>query len=173
MWIRSANNSPKRFMTMTEDPNIIHLNGGVAIDDRGSVRFVNDFNFDGVKRFYQVQNHEKGFVRAWHGHLHEGKYVYVAQGAALIGAVRMEHREYLEGIGADALITPEGEAQRFVLTSTSPKILWIPPGYANGFMSLTDEMIIQYFSTKDIKESLGDDIRFPYDKWDIWNIEKR
>ena len=27
------------------------INGGVATDDRGSVRFVNDFNFDGVKRF--------------------------------------------------------------------------------------------------------------------------
>jgi hypothetical protein len=27
------------------------LNGGLAVDDRGSVSFVNDFNFEGVKRF--------------------------------------------------------------------------------------------------------------------------
>ena len=33
------------------------INGGVAVDDRGSVRFVNDFDFEGVKRFYQVQNY--------------------------------------------------------------------------------------------------------------------
>jgi dTDP-4-dehydrorhamnose 3,5-epimerase len=70
------------------EPKII--NGGVATDDRGSVRFVNEFNFDGVKRFYQVQNHRAGFIRAWHGHHKEGKYVYVAKGTAIIGAVPID-----------------------------------------------------------------------------------
>ena len=64
--------------------------GGIAVDDRGSVRFVNDFNFENVKRFYQVENHRQGFIRAWHGHKKEGKYVYVATGTALIGVVNME-----------------------------------------------------------------------------------
>ena len=35
-----------------KDPKVI--SGGVAIDDRGSVTFVNDFDFLGVKIFYQV-----------------------------------------------------------------------------------------------------------------------
>ena len=42
--------------------------GGIAVDDRGQLRFVNDFNFANVKRFYQVENHRQGFIRAWHGH---------------------------------------------------------------------------------------------------------
>jgi dTDP-4-dehydrorhamnose 3,5-epimerase len=46
------------------EPKII--NGGIAPDDRGSVRFVNDFDFAKVKRFYQVENHRAGFIRAWH-----------------------------------------------------------------------------------------------------------
>ena len=149
------------------------ISGGVAVDDRGSVRFVNDFNFSGVKRFYQVDNHKQGFIRAWHGHLGEGKYVYVAKGSALVGAVEMEVRESIEGVANDGLITPEGEVFKCVLSSQCPKVLWIPPGYANGFMNLTEDTIIQFFSTSTLEESLGDDIRFPYDRWDIWNQEYR
>ena len=81
--------------------------GGVAVDDRGSVRFVNDFNFQDVKRFYQVQNHKRDFIRAWHGHHHEAKYVYVASGSALVGAANME----------------TNEVNKFVLSSQSPKVL--------------------------------------------------
>ena len=119
------------------------LNGGIAVDDRGSVRFVNDFNFEGVKRFYQVENHRQGFIRAWHGHKKEGKYVYVTSGSALIGVVNMETEE----------------VSKFVLSDKSPKILWIPPGYYNGFKSL--------------EESLGDDIREEHNRWNIWEEDYR
>lgn len=135
------------------------INGGVAIDDRGSLRFVNDFNFEGVKRFYQVENHSVGFIRAWHGHHKEGKYVYVVKGSALVGAVSLE--------GEDS------KPQRFVLSSQSPKMLFIPPGHANGFMTLEENTIVQFFSTSSLQDSLGDDVRFPYNKWDIWSIERR
>ena len=51
------------------------INGGIAVDDRGQLSFVNDFDFKDVKRFYMVENHEKGFIRAWHGHKKDVKYV--------------------------------------------------------------------------------------------------
>jgi dTDP-4-dehydrorhamnose 3,5-epimerase len=133
------------------------INGGVSVDDRGSVRFVNDFNFEGVKRFYQVENHSRGFIRAWHGHKKEGKYVYVVNGSALVGVVNMETEE----------IT------KFVLSSQTPKVLWIPPGYFNGFKSLEENTKIIFFSTSTLEESLGDDIREDHDKWNIWNEEYR
>ncbi len=56
--------------------------GNVFADDRGFLRFINDFNFENVKRFYQVENHRQGFIRAWHGHKKEAKYVYVSKGSA-------------------------------------------------------------------------------------------
>ena len=96
------------------------IQGGVAVDDRGSVRFVNDFNFNDVKRFYQVQNHKQGFIRAWHGHRHEGKYVYVVSGSALIGTANMDTQV----------------VDKYVLSSQSPKVLFIPAGHANGFKTL-------------------------------------
>lgn len=133
------------------------LKGDISIDDRGSVRFVNDFNFENVKRFYQIENHCRGYVRAWHYHKQEGKYVYVAQGSALIGVVQPETEEI----------------NKYVLSSKSPKILWIPPGHANGFMSLEEKTIIMFFSTATIEETKNDDIRFPHDKWNIWQPNYR
>ena len=66
------------------------IQGGIAIDDRGSLSFVNDFDFGGIKRFYMVENHQQGFVRAWHAHKKEMKCVMVVAGSALIGAVKID-----------------------------------------------------------------------------------
>jgi dTDP-4-dehydrorhamnose 3,5-epimerase-like enzyme len=133
------------------------LNGGISIDDRGSVRFVNEFDFKNVKRFYQVSNHTKGFIRAWHGHKKEGKYVYVTSGSALIGVVNMK----------------TDQMEKFILSDKMPKILWIPPGYFNGFKSLEENTNIVFFSTSSLQDSMEDDIREPYDKWDIWAEDYR
>jgi dTDP-4-dehydrorhamnose 3,5-epimerase len=133
------------------------LNGGIAVDDRGSVRFVNDFNFENVKRFYQVENHGRGFIRAWHGHKKEGKYVYVTSGSALIGVVNMETEE----------------VSKFILSDKSPKVLWIPPGNYNGFKSLEENTKIIFFSTSTLEESLGDDIREEHNRWNIWEEDYR
>ena len=133
------------------------LNGGISVDDRGSVRFVNEFDFTNVKRFYQVENYRSGFIRAWHGHKKEGKYVYVSSGSALIGVVNMETEEI----------------SKFILSDRTPKILWIPPGNYNGFKSLEENTKIIFFSTTSLEESLGDDIREEHDKWNIWEENYR
>jgi dTDP-4-dehydrorhamnose 3,5-epimerase len=133
------------------------MNGGISVDDRGSVRFVNDFNFENVKRFYQVENHRQGFIRAWHGHKKEGKYVYVSSGTALIGIVDMETEE----------IT------KYILSSKQPKVLFIPPNHYNGFKNLEENTSIIFFSTTTLDESLGDDIRESHDKWNIWDEDFR
>jgi dTDP-4-dehydrorhamnose 3,5-epimerase-like enzyme len=133
------------------------LNGNISVDDRGSVSFVNDFKFENVKRFYLVENHYVGFIRAWHGHKNEGKYVFVTNGTALVGAVNME----------------TDEIEKFVLSSKKPSILWIPPGYANGFKTLEENTKILFMSTSTLEESLNDDIRFNFDKWNIWEENYR
>src|SRR5450759_5704398 len=123
-------------------PNLIE--GGLSVDDRGQVSFVNNFNFEGVKRYYMVSNHKPGFVRAWHAHRHEAKYVLVARGAAVVAAVRIDDWE-----------KPSKTEQviRYVLSSQKPSVLFIPPGYANGFMSLTEDALLIFFSTSTIEES--------------------
>src|SRR4051794_15861323 len=118
--------------------------GNIAVDDRGEVGFVNDFDFGGVKRFYTVSNHRQGFVRGWHGHKHEAKYVTVVQGAALIAVVEIDNWEK----PSQAL-----PIRKFVLSARKPAVLWIPAGCANGFMSLTEDTKLIFFSTSTVQES--------------------
>ena len=145
-------------------PELKTLAGGLAVDDRGQVSFVNDFDFSDVKRFYMVSNHKAGFFRAWHAHKHEAKYVLVVKGAAVVGAVAIDNWE-----------TPskDAEVKRFVLSEKKPTVLYIPAGHANGFMSLTKDAQLMFFSTSSLEESLGDDIRYDSRYWDIWTAEER
>jgi dTDP-4-dehydrorhamnose 3,5-epimerase-like enzyme len=141
------------------------LDGGLAVDDRGQVAFVNGFGFEGVKRFYMVANHRQGFVRAWHGHKKEAKYVLVVKGAAKVAALKIDDWDKPK-------VTTQ-DIKQFVLSEKNPKVLFIPAGYANGFMSLTDDAQLIFFSTSTLEESMGDDIRFEARKWDIWSVEER
>ncbi len=145
-----------------EIPTIIK--GDLYVDDRGVVSFVNNFNFDGVKRFYAVENNSIGFVRAWHAHKNEAKYVFVVKGSALIGTVKIDDWK-----------NPSKKlpVNRFVLSEKQPSILFIPKGYANGFMSLTDDLKILLFSTSELEESKNDDYRYDAYYWNPWVIEER
>ena len=147
---------------MNESPRLIR--GDLAVDDRGTVAFVNEFDFAEVRRSYVVSNHAKGFVRAWHAHKEEAKYVSVLRGAALICAVRIEDFGNPD---------PASPVKRFVLAYDKPSVLFVPSGYANGAMSLTDDALIQYFSTSTLEDSAGDDYRFDARVWDPWGIEER
>jgi dTDP-4-dehydrorhamnose 3,5-epimerase-like enzyme len=146
----------------SDEPRL--MAGGIATDDRGTLRFVNEFNFEGVKRSYVVTNHRQGFVRAWHAHRREAKYVTVLRGAAVVGVVRIDDW--------DAPST-SAKVQRFVLADQKPAVLYIPAGFANGFMSLTDDALLVFYSTSTLEESLGDDVRYDARHWDIWQVEER
>lgn len=146
-------------MDTEEKPRIIE--GNLFIDDRGGLSFVNGFDFKGIKRFYVVENHEARFKRAWHGHKNEAKYMFSVCGDFLIGIVplsgeRNNHKKVVQ----------------FWLSSKSPQILYIPPGYFNGFMNIQKESKLMIFSTSTLEESKNDDIRVNWDVWNIWNLER-
>jgi len=138
--------------------------GGFAIDDRGGIGFVNDFDFSGVKRFYWVANHRSGFIRAWHAHRHEGKYVTVVKGSALIGAVQIDDWDNP---------SKEQKVHRYVLSEYKPSVVFIPAGYANGFMSLTEDAKLMFFSTSTLEDSQGDDVRYDAYYWNPWQVVER
>lgn len=138
--------------------------GGRAVDDRGEVVFTNDFAFPGVKRFYLIGNHLVGLVRAWHAHRNEEKYVMAISGAAVVGAVRIDDWEHP---------SKEAKVHRFVLSAAKPEILYVPGGYANGFMTLTPDAKLLFFSTATVEESFADDVRFDARYWDPWQVIER
>jgi dTDP-4-dehydrorhamnose 3,5-epimerase len=143
---------------MNIDKPVMFL-GNKIFDDRGSVGFVNDFDFKDVKRFYLVQNHEAGFIRAFHGHKKEGKYVTVVSGAAIIKVMPIALYEQKRADVEDIL---PGDEQTFVLSAEKPQVLWIPQGYFNGFKTMSVDTRVMFFSTATVEESKGDDIRIGY-----------
>ena len=146
-------------MSTLERPRLIR--GGLAKDERGQLAFVNDFRFEGVQRFYVVTAERVGCVRAWQAHRREAKYVIASRGASVIGAVAIDDW---------ARPSKSAEIDRRVLSAQEPAILFIPPGYANGNMSLTSDAQLIFFSTSTLEESQLDDVRYPPDYWDIWKL---
>ncbi len=142
------------------------IQGGLAVDDRGLLRFVNGFDISKVKRFYQVENFSLDMVRAFHGHMKEGKYVYVTSGSILLCVVKMTDK-----------VKPsiKEPVERIILSARNPQIVFIPAGHANGFKSLEENTNVIFFSTSTLDESKGDDYRFPFDYWGkgVWEIENR
>ncbi len=143
---------------------LVEMNGDLFIDDRGEVGFVNDFDMRLVKRFYTVVNHKPGFIRAWHGHKKESKYVTVVCGAAIIAAVKIDNWQNP---------SKDLEVHRHVLSASKPSVLYIPNGYANGFMTLQENAKLMFFSTSTLEQSYGDDYRYDARYWDPWSVVER
>ena len=139
------------------------IEAGLAVDDRGTIVFANDFDFKGVKRFFTTQNHSKGTIRAWHAHKKEERYVFVAAGSIILGVVKIDDWDKPES----------SSAQRLIVSASKPQIVHIPAGCATGFMSLTDDAHVIFFSTTTTEEAKDDDFRFPADMWNIWDVEAR
>lgn len=137
------------------------LKGSKITDDRGALTFNNEFKFDGVKRFYIVENHSPNFIRAWHGHVHEKKYIMCLSGAAIVCYRPLD----------ESPATSESKLVRKVL-SPNGEVLEIPANNYNGWKNLTADTKLIIFSCSSLEESAKDDIRkevnyFPMDCWEV------
>lgn len=121
-------------------PTIIF--GNSHQDERGIVRFVNDFSMDKVVRMYSIEP-QVGTIRAWQGHKSEIKWFFVSKGAFLVKTVNMKTFERNE----------------YQLHESTPKVLEIPGGYYNGFEALDSGSVLMVFSNFELEASQKDDFR--------------
>lgn len=142
---------------MLESPVIIK--GGNFSDHRGSMRFVNDFHFGDVKRFYFIKHLDTSMVRAWQGHQFEKKYFYPISGSFVVAWVKIDN---FENPSKDLI--PEYH----IFSAHSSEIISIPKGYANGLKALEPNSELLIFSDMSLVESLKENIRFPADWWIDW-----
>lgn len=137
----------------------------VSSDDRGTfVNFLEDAHSltDAkcpIKRVYYVYNYAAGTVRGFHFHKREWKFFMIVSGAAKFVALDPNK--------------PETQYS-FISSFRKPNLIIIPPGYANGWISLEPQTILVCGSTSTIKESIADDKRFDPYKWgDFWTVQSR
>ena len=138
--------------------------GEITIDDRGELIFCNNFDMKKIKRFYHISNFSTPFVRAWHGHKIEDKYIMITKGSALIAAVQVDDWK-----------SPSKSLniKTFLLNDKKPKLLFIPGGHAHGYKTLLPDTRLVIFSTATLKESLKDDYRYEAYYWNPWKIKER
>ncbi len=138
------------------NPQIIE--GGLNKDSRGIIKYINDFKFEGIKRFYTIESRKK-IIRAWQGHKIEKKYFYIVKGCFRICAVKIDNWEF----PSKRLIPKE-----FLLKDIENKILFIPSGFANGIQAMINNSILQVFSNLEIEDSEKDIYRYDSKLWFDW-----
>jgi dTDP-4-dehydrorhamnose 3,5-epimerase len=143
---------------MHDQPTIIK--GGTFSDERGQIRFVNDFHFNDVKRFYFIKHPNTDFIRAWQGHQFEKKYFYPISGSFVVAWVKIDD---FNNPSEDLI--PEYH----ILSANNSEILSVPKGYANGLKALESDSGLMIFSDMSLEESSSENIRFPFDWWLDWN----
>lgn len=137
-------------------PKIIE--GNCHRDERGELRFINDFDMSGVKRFYLITHFSCETVRAWQGHKKEGKFFYCIKGSFTLGAVEIDDWQF-----PSANLEPE----LFELSADKNQIVSISAGYANGFRANEVGSRVIVYSTSTLEESKDDDYRFDHSLWSL------
>jgi dTDP-4-dehydrorhamnose 3,5-epimerase-like enzyme len=142
-------------------PHLIDLE--IHDDDRGFlVPLTNNLLPDDVRRVYICGNFARGVIRGFHYHMKEKKMFYIIKGAAKFIAVNPDD---------------PNEKYEFIITERKPKLVVIPPKYANGWISLADDTLLVALSSRTIDEirSDDDDIRYDPFKWgrEMWEVKAR
>jgi dTDP-4-dehydrorhamnose 3,5-epimerase len=134
------------------------IQGGNFADHRGSISFVNDFNFSDIERFYIISNSNENPLRAWQGHKLDAKNFYCLTGSFKIHFIKIDD---WENPSKDLII------ETVLVSESDSKIVHIPAGYANAVESLEENSKLMSFSTLPLTKVSEDDVRYPSDYWRI------
>lgn len=143
----------------TNTPKLIK--GGAFSDQRGTLKFVNDFNMSVVKRMYVTTNKSVDIIRAWQGHKIEKRWFFCVSGSFKVKLIEIDDWEN-PSLDCDFF--------EFELTSQKPQILYIPNGYVNGFKALEENSQLMIMSDYALNEIENDAVRFEYNKRVKWKI---
>ncbi|MBE8714116.1 WxcM-like domain-containing protein [Sphingobacterium hungaricum] len=130
------------------------IQGGVYEDDRGQIRFVNDFDMTRIKRFYIIKNKDTELIRGWRAHRIEKRWFYVVSGSFTVQFVKIDSWE---------APSRELEVKKEQLDATHNKVLYIPDGYGTAFKALEPESELIVFADFGIDHAKSDDYTFPLD----------
>lgn len=124
------------------------IQGGVAKDHRGQIRFVNDFDMKLVKRFYIIKNADTTLIRGWRAHRIEQRWFYVLSGAFAVDIVKIDNWENA---------SPDLPIEKQVLRASEQQVLHIPVGYGTAFQALESDSELLVFADYEIDNAKNDD----------------
>jgi dTDP-4-dehydrorhamnose 3,5-epimerase len=149
---------PCKFVRL-QIPDLILIDPIGFEDERGSFREVykfSEFKKIGINQTFVQENHsksKKGVLRGLHYQINpeaQGKLVCVIRGKIFDVAVDLRKGSPYYGKWAGAVLSEENR-----------QLVWIPPGFAHGFVSLEDNTEVLYKATKEYTPKL--------DRGVLWN----
>lgn len=133
------------------------IKGNLHQDDRGTVRFNNNFLALGVKRMYTLENVDTAFIRAWQGHKIEQRWFSPIMGSFKIKLIEINNWS-----------EPSNDLPilEFILKTESLDVLHIPAGYISSIQALEEHSKLLVLSDYNLGE-IQDEYRFPTDYFKI------
>lgn len=128
--------------------NIKTISGGIAKDQRGQIRFVNDFDMTAVKRFYSIKNADTDLVRGWRGHRIEQRWFYVLAGAFELDLIQIDNWEHA---------TADLPVEHLEIRASEMPLVHVPAGYATAFRALEPDSELLVFADHGLAHAPLDD----------------
>lgn len=128
------------------------IKGGTASDERGQIRFVNDFDLSEVRRFYIIKNWDTSIVRGWRAHKMEQRWFYVIAGSFSVDIVSIDN--WISP-------SPDSPVDRIVLSASDQRVLHLATGYGTAFQALEDDSELLVFADYPIENAANDDYTYP------------
>lgn len=102
------------------------IQGNCHQDERGSLKYNNDFNALEIKRIYTIENVDIQIKRGWQGHKVEQRWFSVVSGKFSIQLIKVDNWE-----------NPDSKLKPFIfeLTSDTFDVLHVPSGYISCIQS--------------------------------------
>lgn len=130
------------------------INGGIAKDDRGEIRFVNDFDMSLIKRFYIIKNADIELVRGWRAHRIEQRWFYVLSGCFEMDLVQIDD---WKSPSKDLAV------KKVVLCAKDMQVVHIPVGYGTAFKALEAGSELLVYADYGIENASLDDYTWSID----------
>ncbi|WP_153845408.1 MULTISPECIES: WxcM-like domain-containing protein [Sphingobacterium] len=128
------------------------IQGGSANDERGQIRFVNDFDMALVQRFYLIKNIDTELIRGWRGHRIEQRWFYVLSGSFSVNFIKINNWESPD---------PNLHVERIILKSSEMQILHVPSGFCTAFRALDINSELLVYADYPIAHAALDDYTWP------------
>ena len=128
------------------------IQGGIAEDERGHIRFVNEFDMSLVKRFYVIKNRDTELVRGWRAHRIEHRWFYILSGSFALSLVEIDNWESPN---------PDLIVKRYELSAVDRNVVSVPAGYGTAFQALEPDSELLVFADYPISHAKHDDYTWP------------
>lgn len=126
------------------------IQGNISRDQRGVLKYNNDFDLTEIKRLYIIQNDSKNIIRGWQGHKIEQRWFTSISGIFKINLIEIDNWEK----PSKSLIQ-----RTYILDSKQLTTLHVPAGFVSSIQSLTISAKLLVFADHRHNE-INDDYRY-------------